>query len=161
MKNGTNHFTEEKMSKSTVSAEYMNTLLFEAQKAFWDERGKGARFRFTKLGQAFFDEKVLPQLDDETLEGIISKVHQVLKEEGVIDETEVKVEDNLIRLKMVGCLHRDVGERFAKLGIPPCACLPANYCVHAIDAKLDQQSEIAEVKFEEGHCEALIVVFEK
>jgi hypothetical protein len=149
------------MSNSNIPTEFMNMLLFENQKAFWDERGKGARFRLTTIGKEFFIEKVLPKIEDTSLEGVISGVNRVLTSEGIIEEGDLILEDRLIRLKMKTCIHREVGERFAKLGLSPCYCLPANICVLAINEKLNLQSEIAEVKFQEDHCEALIIVFDE
>jgi hypothetical protein len=43
-----------------ISQEYANVLIFELEKAFWDERGKGARFRVTTVGREFFRTECLP-----------------------------------------------------------------------------------------------------
>jgi hypothetical protein len=153
---------EESMSKSTISTDYMNTLLFENQKAFWDERGKGALFRLTTVGRAFFNDKILPQLNDSsTLETVINTIDRVLQEEGIIEQGEMQIEDKLVRIKLKSCVHRGIAARFSELGLPPCYCLPANLCVLAIDTVLDLDAEIAEIKVEDDHCEALIVIFER
>ena len=49
------------MNKETISKDYANDMIFELEKAFWDERGKGARFRLTTLGRDFFKTKCLPK----------------------------------------------------------------------------------------------------
>ncbi|MCK7514052.1 MAG: hypothetical protein MZV70_65255 [Desulfobacterales bacterium] len=36
-------------------------MIFELQKAFWDERGKGARFRLTTLGRDFSRPSAFPR----------------------------------------------------------------------------------------------------
>ena len=148
------------MSES-ISTGYMNTLVFELQKAFWDERGKGARFRMTTIGKELFNEKIFPQLDDSSLEGVLNTVNSILMEEGLIQQGSLAVEDRLVRLKISSCVHCEVAKRFADLGLPPCTCLPANICALAINKKLNRPAEIAEIKFKDGHCEALIVVFEQ
>ena len=38
------------MNSKKISLDYANSLMYEMQKAFWDERGKGARFRMTTVG---------------------------------------------------------------------------------------------------------------
>jgi len=43
------------MSDKTISLDYANDILFELEKAFWDERGKGARFRVTTVGRGYFN----------------------------------------------------------------------------------------------------------
>jgi len=149
------------MSRSTISSEYMNMLLYENQKAFWDERGKGALFRLTTVGRELFNEKILPKLDGSTLESVIGTVASILKEEGVIEDGDIQLDGKLLKIKIKSCIHRDVAERFAKLEMPPCYCLPANICVLAIDKKLELDAEIADIKVNEDHCEALIVIFER
>ena len=42
------------MSDRGVSLDYVNSLVYDLEKAFWDERGKGARFRVTNVGRDFF-----------------------------------------------------------------------------------------------------------
>lgn len=148
------------MSES-ISIDYMNTIIYELQKAFWDERGKGARFRMTTIGKEFFIEKVLPKLDGSSLEAIITKTVSILEEEGMIESASVEIEDRLVRLHIGSCIHGEVAERFADLGLPPCVCIPANICTLAINAKLDLPAEIAEIKYEDGHYDVLIVVFEQ
>jgi len=152
---------EEIMSKSEISKEYMNTLLFENQKAFWDERGNGARFRLTTVGREFFNEKILPRLEGDTLEDLVRSIDAILQEEGITDEGDIQVEDKLLRIKFKSCIHRDVAERFARMDLPPCYCLPANICALAIDSKLDMDAEIADIKVEKDFCEALIVIFDR
>lgn len=148
------------MSES-ISIDYMNTIIFELQKAFWDERGKGARFRMTTIGQEFFNEKVLPKLDGSSLETIITKIISILEEEGMIENASAEIEEQLVRLHIGSCIHGDVAERFADLGLPPCACVPANICTLAINTKLDLPAEIAEIKYKDGHYDVLIVVFKQ
>jgi hypothetical protein len=48
------------MSKQMIPLDYVNNLMYELEKAFWDERGKGARFRTTTIGKQYYTDKVLP-----------------------------------------------------------------------------------------------------
>jgi len=38
------------MSDKAISHEYLNGLVFDLEKAFWDERGRGCRFRMMEVG---------------------------------------------------------------------------------------------------------------
>ena len=45
------------MTRQLIPLDYANSLIYELEKAFWDERGKGARFRVTKVGRQYFEDK--------------------------------------------------------------------------------------------------------
>ena len=62
------------MNNNNVPLDYANSLMYELEKAFWDERGKGARFRMTKVGYQYFDEKVRPLLKSTEVEDIMEKM---------------------------------------------------------------------------------------
>jgi hypothetical protein len=46
-------------------------------------------------------------------------------------------------------------------GVEPFACVPINMVVLAIEELWDRPVELAEVKIEEGHCQLLLVLFDK
>ena len=62
------------MSKQTIPLDYANNLMYELEKAFWDERGKGARFRVTKVGNQYFEEKIKPLLTSTEVTDILEKI---------------------------------------------------------------------------------------
>ena len=49
------------MSDQTVPLDYANSIIYDLQKAFWDERGRGARFRVTTVGRDYFLDRCLPR----------------------------------------------------------------------------------------------------
>jgi hypothetical protein len=149
------------MSDKLVSLEYVNELMYELEKAFWDERGKGARFRLTTIGQQYFKEKVLPLLNSNEVEKILPTIEQVLVSEGIAAKIAYSSEERLLRVQVEGCIHRQVEERMIAKGIEPFTCVPANMIVLAIEEKLDIPVELAEIKVSEGKCELLLVLFEK
>ena len=72
------------MNKKTISLDYANDLIFELEKAFWDERGKGARWRVTTVGRKYFKKRCLPLLHVR-VEGC---VHRPVEERMVAHETK-------------------------------------------------------------------------
>ena len=74
------------MDDKKMSLEYANSLIFEMQKAFCDERGKGARFRMTTVGREFYKAEVLPLLNTAEIGKIIEIVEAVLKEKGIVSQ---------------------------------------------------------------------------
>jgi hypothetical protein len=149
------------MKDPMIPMDYANTLIYEIQKAFWDERGKGARFRMTKVGNAFFLENCLPLIQTEDIDQIIQTISQVLKEKGIVGSVSYELEDRLIRVSIQGCIHLNVEERMIAKGVEPFTCIPANLIVLAIEEKLNRPVELAEIKVDNGVCRLMLVMFDK
>ena len=149
------------MNSETISRDYANDMIFELEKAFWDERGKGARFRLTTLGRGFFRAKCLSRIKSTEISDMVKVIEEVLKENGIIQAMSVEVDGRLLRVRIEGCTHRPVEERMIAHDTQPFACLPANMIVLAVDEVLNRPAELAEIKLTDGACEALIVLFEK
>ena len=149
------------MNNKNIPLDYANSLMYELEKAFWDERGKGARFRMTKVGYQYFEEKVKPLPQSTEVEDILAKIKGVLQSEGIVADVSYSREERLLRVSVKGCIHRPVEERMLAKGVEPFTCVPANLIVLAIEEKLDIPVELAEIKVEEGACQLLLVMFEK
>ena len=148
------------MSSRDVSLDYANSVIFDLQKAFWDERGKGARFRVTTVGRDYLLDSVLPSIEGAELEGIVGTIEEVLQEEGLVEGISTEVDGRLLRVEVEGCLHQDVERRLLEEGVEPFTCLPANLMALAIEEVLDQPVELAKIEVEDGVCNLLLVVFE-
>jgi hypothetical protein len=149
------------MNARIIPLDYVNSLMYELEKAFWDERGRGARFRMTTVGREFYNDKVAPLLKAPELDQILKTVQEVLQSEGIVGAVSYDQDGRLLRVRMEGCLHRQVEEKMAAHGIDPWTCVPANLIVLAIEEKLDRQVELAEIKVIEGACQMLLVLFEQ
>jgi hypothetical protein len=148
------------MSSRGVSLDYVNSIVYDLQKAFWDERGKGARFRVTTVGRDYFLEKCLPRIETREVEPIIETIEQVMRQEGIVAGISHEVDGRLLRLKVQGCLHEKVEQRLVAKGVEPFTCIPANLVVLAIEETLDRPVELAEIKIEDGACHMLLALFE-
>jgi hypothetical protein len=148
------------MSSQRVSLDYVNSVVYDLQKAFWDERGRGARFRVTTVGRDYFLEKCLPKIETRDVEPIIETIEQVLREEGIVAGISHEIDGRLLRLKVQGCLHEQVEQRLVAKGVEPFTCIPANLVVLAIEETLDRPVELAEIKIEDGACHMLLALFE-
>ncbi len=149
------------MNKKNISLEYTNSLMYDLEKAFWDERGKGARFRTTQVGREYFTNRFLPLIESPELGHILRVIEEVLKEEGIAATVSHAQEDRLVRVRVEGCVHRQVEERMLAQDIEPFTCVPANLIVLAIEEKLDRPVELAEIKLEDGACQILLVIFDQ
>jgi hypothetical protein len=148
------------MSNLEVSLDYVNSIVYDLEKAFWDERGKGARFRVTTVGRDYFLDKCLPRIKTPDAETIIGTIEQILEEEGIVASISHEADGRLLRLKVQGCLHESVEQRLVAKGVEPFTCIPANLVVLAIEETLDRPVELAEIKVEDGVCHLLLVLFE-
>ena len=149
------------MNKNNISLDYANSLVYDLQKAFWDERGKGARFRTTTVGREYFINKFLPLIKSTDLDEILNVIQKTLQEERIAAKVTYSKEDRLLRVSVEGCVHREVEKRLLGDDIEPFTCVPANLIVLAIEEKLNQPVELAEIKLEDGVCQLMLVVFDK
>ncbi len=149
------------MNTRTIPLDYANGLLYDLQKAFWDERGRGARFRTTTVGRDYFVNSCLPLLQSAEQDQILGALGEFLQNRGIVDRVHYELEDRLLRVRVEGCIHRSVEAGMLERGVEPFTCVPANLVVLAIEEKLDRPVELAEIKVEEGCCRLLLVLFDK
>jgi len=149
------------MSDKTIPLDYANSLIYELEKAFWDERSRGARFRLTTVGREYLKARCLPLIQSAEPDSILNTIGGFLQQEGIAGKVAYSREDRLLRVTVEGCWHRQVEDRMVAHGIEPFACLPANLIVLAIEEKLDRPVELAEIKLKEGACQLLLVVFDQ
>jgi hypothetical protein len=149
------------MNDKTISQEYANDLIFELEKAFWDERGKGARFRVTTVGREFFRAECLPRLQSTEIDDMVRVVESTLRDKGIVSQVSATRDGRLMRVRIEGCAHRAIEDRLVAQETKPFTCVPANLIVLAIEEKLDRPAELAEIKLEDGACHVLIVLFDQ
>jgi hypothetical protein len=149
------------MSDKTLPLGYSNGLMLELEKAFYDERGRGARFRTTTVGRQYFLEKILPRIRSGEIGAICQTVEQAIAEDGIAGQASHREQDGMLRIRVEGCVHRPVEDALMAHGVEPFTCIPANLMVLALEEKLDRPVELAEIKLVDGACELLLVLFDK
>lgn len=149
------------MKKNAIPQDYANNVIYDLQKAFWDERGRGARFRTTTVGREYFQEKCRSLIQSADLDHILQTINEVITGENIAQEAAYSIEDRLLRIRVEGCIHLQVEEKLLAHGVEPFTCVPANLFAQAIEEKLNQPVELAEVKLEDGACNILLVLFDK
>jgi hypothetical protein len=149
------------MNNKSIPLDYANSLMYELEKAFWDERGRGARFRMTTVGREYLEDKCLPLLQSSDLDHILHTLEDVLQREGIASKMSYNSEDRLLRVRVEGCVHRPVEDKMVARGIEPFTCVPANLIALAIEDRLDRPVELAEIRLEDGACMLLLVVFDQ
>jgi hypothetical protein len=149
------------MSDQSIPLGYANGLMLELEKAFYDERGRGARFRTTTVGRQYFEEKIRSRIQSGGIADICLAVERAIQDDGIVGLATHREEDRLLRIQVDGCVHRPVEEALVGHGVEPFTCVPANLIVLALEEKLDRPVELAEIKLEGGTCRLLLVLFDK
>jgi hypothetical protein len=148
------------MENPTLALDYANNLMYEMEKAFWDERGRGARFRMLHVGREYYTGKCRPLLQQTDQDALVQTVIDLLKRDGIVAEVSYVRDDRLLKVAVKGCLHQAVEAKLISHGVEPFTCVPANLIVLALEEKLDRPVELAEIKVEDGACQLLLVVFD-
>ncbi len=94
------------MSSHDVPLDYANSIVYDLQKALWDERGMGARFRVTTVGRDYFLGKCLPRIKTPDVGTTIGTIEQILEEERLVAGISHEVDGRLLRLKCRGACMR-------------------------------------------------------
>ncbi len=121
-------------------------LLFEIQKAFYDERGKGARYRLTTIGVPYM-KSIKPDCFM-SLDAICT----ALKETGMVDEITLSEEDVSIGADVRGCYYRKVRDRFIAAGMQPLSCPVANLIMETLERKSGLSPELLPITAEGNRC---------
>ncbi|MGE5572297.1 MAG: hypothetical protein ACM3ZU_04640 [Bacteroidota bacterium] len=143
--------------------EYANEIIFGVIKAFWDERGLGARFRLYCVGKGYFLDKL--ELRGETsgrLETLVPEISRGLKSGGMAEELSVKREENnVLSVKVRGCIHRPVEEKLLASGIAPFFCPCTNLVMALAEETLGMAAEQACIEVRGDECTAKVVLFRR
>ncbi|NLN07656.1 MAG: hypothetical protein GX167_08565 [Firmicutes bacterium] len=124
---------------------FKNTLIYESQKEFYDERGKGARYRMTTVGVSFFKEELGDLKDMAALVAWLQDNHFAEK----IEMTE----DNLsVELKVKGCCLHSITDGFRKMNRQPLSCPIANVIMASMELNGSMPPEILPIEFEGDVC---------
>ena len=89
----------------TVLSDFKDSLLFEIQKEFWNERGKGARYRLTLVGTEFISKMVKDPANKK-------EVVDFLKKEGFCSDIELSEDEFTINMKVKDCAFIQVRDQF-------------------------------------------------
>jgi len=116
----------------SVLSEYKDNLIYEIQREFWNERGKGARYRLTLIGTEFLGKQLKDPTD-------IEEIKQLLVKEGFCKSIESTEDEFTIRLKIKGCEFIKVRDTFMnKTDVngdeqQPLSCPLANVVMRAVE----------------------------
>ncbi|MCR4403611.1 MAG: hypothetical protein NUW12_12750 [Firmicutes bacterium] len=142
---------------------YANQVIFDVVKAFWDERGLGARFRLYNVGKDYFLDKFgLRGEGCGDFETVVTELSRGLKAEGIAEKLSVeRREENVLTVKVSGCIHRPVEEKLAAAGVAPFFCPCTNLVMALAQEALGMATEQACIEVRGDECIATVVLFKR
>ena len=127
-------------------AKLKDQLIYEIEKAFYDERGKGARYRLTVAGVSFFEDKVA-QMDD------IEAIAAYMKDAGLLESISWNEAEVTFDLKATGCCLYGICSTFTNNERQPLTCPIANVFMNALELKTDLSPEMMPLTLKDSTCE--------
>jgi len=127
-------------------ASFKDMLLYDYQKEFWNERGRGARYRLTRAGVRFFEEKMGEDIKD------LNKIKDFLKNNQFIEDVETQEDEVSFSMTVKGCCMKHIKSRFDKDNIQPLSCPIANVFMYCFELNTGLAPELLPIKEEEGAC---------
>jgi len=125
---------------------FKDSLLYEIQKEFWNERGRGARYRLTRIGISFLEDIIKKE----------NKKTEFIKKWLVKNDFCKKIEyvekDISIDVNVEGCCLRNIRDNFISSGMEILACPLANIFMYLEELKTNFSPELLPIKNDESTC---------
>ena len=128
---------------------FKDTLIFETQKQFYDERGKGARYRMTTVGVSFFKNEIKDLKDTQG-------ISDWLKNNGFCQDISLTDEGIAVKMVVKGCCLKNVDAQFFRRNKQPLSCPLSNLIMHSLELNGSNPPELCSVDFEGDTCTAKI-----
>jgi hypothetical protein len=127
-------------------AKYKDLLLFEYQKEFWNERGKGARYRLTRAGVKYFEDQMGEDIKD------VEKIKDWLIKNKFAEDIETQEDQLSFSIKVKGCCMKNIKEKFDKDNLQPLSCPIANVFMYAFELNSGLAPELLPIENEGDAC---------
>ena len=125
---------------------FKDQILFEVQKAFYDERGKGARYRLTLAGVPY----IKSQLGDKATDKVALK--NWLKENNFCEEIETEEDELQFKVIVKNCCLQNIRDGFHEKGMQPLSCPIANMFMYAIEQENGLSPELLPIGIDNEYC---------
>ncbi len=132
-----------------VDKEFREEIFFESVREFWNERGRGARYRLTTVGTPFFKEKVnLKKSREENFE-IFKKY---LIDNDYIKSIEFSEDEFSFSINANDCCLMNVRKQYEKHNMEILCCPIANMFMEIFELETGMSPELLPVEIDGGKC---------
>jgi hypothetical protein len=125
---------------------FKDQLLFEVQKAFYDERGKGARYRLTLAGVPYIQSQLGEKAND------IDALRDWLLDNKFCEEIEIEEDELQFKATVKNCCLHNIRDSFDKKGMQPLSCPIANMFMNAIEEHNGLSPELLPIDINGEYC---------
>lgn len=130
-----------------------DTLYFESVREFWNERGRGARYRLTTIGVSFFEEKInLGKSKEENLENF----KKYLLENNYCQSIEFSEDEFSFTFQIQDCCLRNIRNKYEEKGMEILSCPIANMFMHIFESETGLSPELLPVEAHDGKCKLMM-----
>jgi len=126
--------------------ELLKKLVFDVQREFYDERGKGARYRLTRIGVPYFEEVMDKDLTS------MEHIKQWLINNGFCGDIAINEDEFSVEISVNNCCLLDIRNEWEKHKVPPLACPVANVFMYSIELKSGMAPELLPIQGIEHTC---------
>ncbi len=123
-----------------------SNLIYEIQKAFFDERGEGARYRMVRIGVEYVEKELGKNLKD------MDTLLDGLKKLGFVEDISFSEEDVLADIEVKGCAFKQVRDLFMDKGLQPLSCPVANIVMDYLEKQTGLSPERLPISREGNVC---------
>ncbi|MGE5483798.1 MAG: hypothetical protein ACM3X4_02135 [Ignavibacteriales bacterium] len=135
--------------------EYMNQVIASLEKAFYDERGRGGRYRTTLVGTGYF-EPLLEAAHGRNWRETLDSVCDSLTRSNIADRMTVEYDgQNVLLVEVSGCVH---GSFHSAEGVEPFVCPPGNAVMRVFSKAFGVHPELMSITCTGTGCRMSLVV---
>lgn len=125
---------------------FKDQLLYEVQKAFYDERGKGARYRLTLAGVAYIQDQLGERAND------VGELRNWLLENNFCEEISIEEDELQFSATIKNCCLENISKSFIDKGMQPLSCPIANMFMSAVESELGLSPELLPIDMNGENC---------
>ncbi len=129
---------------------FKDTLFFESVKEFWNERGRGARYRLTTVGTSFFKERV--NLNKSPMENI-DEFKRYLIENHYCKSINYSEDDFSVTVEVQDCCLQNIRKEYENNGIEILCCPIANMFMYLMELETNMSPELIPINVKNNICE--------
>ena len=134
---------------SQKNNDFKETLFYESLKEFWNERGRGARYRLTTIGVPFFKENI--KLGNSKLENI-KNLKNFLIDNNFCQSIEYEEDKFSFKVVVENCCLKNVRKKYENEGIEILSCPIGNMIMYILELETGLSPELLPIKVEGNIC---------
>ncbi len=126
-----------------------DVLFFESIKEFWNERGRGARYRLTMVGTSFFKEKL--NLDKSISENM-EEFKKFLINNNYCKSINYSEDNFSVNVEIENCCLQNIREKYMASGMEILCCPIANMFMYIMELETGMSPELIPIQVEKNIC---------